>query len=167
MLRTTSHKLAIDLYAKSVYNSAAMPIKPDNHSTRGYTIYSIVGTILEETALLVTLLWILPFFDIHLPWWWIVAIMVFSLGFSYFTYTMGRRALSKKLISGPEAIVGNKGVVVTPLNPTGYVKVRGELWEASCQSRLEIGDEVVVVRMEGMKILVVSKADNSSQPTQK
>jgi membrane protein implicated in regulation of membrane protease activity len=144
-----------------------MFIKPKSRSTRGYTIYAIVGTILEETALLVALLWVLPFFNIHLTLWWIVAIMVFSLGSSYFTYIMGRRALSKRLTFGPEAIIGSKGIVATPLNPTGYVKVRGELWEASCQSRMEVDDEVVVTRMEGLKLLVMPKVDNSSQPPQK
>lgn len=144
-----------------------MFIKPKNRSTRGYTIYAIIGTILEETALLVALLWVLPFFNVHIPWGGVAIIMAISLVSSLFTYVMGRRALSKRLTYGPEAIIGSKGIVATPLNPAGYVKVRGELWEASCQSRLEVGDEVVVTRMEGMRILVVPEADKSSRPPQK
>jgi membrane-bound serine protease (ClpP class) len=72
---------------------------------------------------------------------------------------MGRRALSKQLMYGPEALVGSVGVVATSFNPTGYVRVRGELWKASCQSKLEVGDEVMVIKMEGMKLVVLPAID--------
>ncbi len=86
-------------------------------------------------------------------------LLVVELGVSWFTYIMGRRALSKQLMYGPEALIGSVGVVATTLNPMGYVRVRGELWKASCQLKLEVGDEVMVIKMEGMKLVVLPAID--------
>src|SRR4030042_3610369 len=118
-----------------------MLCNPKSRTVFGYTIYAIIGTTLEVTALLVVMLWLLPLFNIYIPWWILAILLATELGFSCFTYIMGRRALSQGLKYGPEAIIGSEGVVATALDPTGYVKVRGELWKASCQAKLNIGDE--------------------------
>jgi membrane protein implicated in regulation of membrane protease activity len=134
-----------------------MFIKPKPRSTRGYTIYAIVGTILEVVAWLAVAFIILPLFGIRLEWWVVVAFLAIELAVSLFTYVMGRRALGKRLAYGPEAIIGSEGIVTMPLNPTGYVKVRGELWKASCPSNLKAGDEVVVTGIQGLKLTVVPR----------
>jgi membrane protein implicated in regulation of membrane protease activity len=138
-----------------------MLFKPQSKTVFGYTIYAIIGTILELTVLLAVLLWILPLFNIYITWWILAILLAIELGISIFTYIMGRRALSKKLMYGPDAIIGSEGVVATVFNPTGYVKIRGELWKASCQSSLKIGDEVVVTEMEGLKLMVIPKKSGS------
>jgi membrane protein implicated in regulation of membrane protease activity len=140
-----------------------MFIKSKSQSTRGYTIYALIGSILELVALLIVLLWVLPLFHVYIEWWIIAILLGIELAISLFTYSMGRRALSKRLTFGPEAIIGNEGMVTTPLNPTGYVRVRGELWNACCKSKLEAGDEVVVTGIEGMKLLVVPKMESKSR----
>jgi membrane protein implicated in regulation of membrane protease activity len=132
-----------------------MFIKPKSRSTRGYSIYALTGTILESIALLIILLIVLPLFDINLEWWLVAVIVVVELAISAFTYSMGRRALSKKLESGSDSMMGCVGIVTTPLNPTGYVKIRGELWKASCMNEMETGSEVVVIGIEGIKLTVV------------
>ena len=142
-----------------------MLFKSQSRSVRGYTIYAIVGSILEVVALLVVMLWILPILNIHIPWWIVTILLVVELGVSAFTYIMGRRALSKRLTFGPEAIIGSEGIVATALDPTGYVKVRGELWKASCQSELEVGDEIIVKDIEGIKLVVMPKAEGPFQST--
>jgi membrane protein implicated in regulation of membrane protease activity len=139
-----------------------MLFKPQSKTVFGYTIYAIIGTILELTVLLTVLLWVLPLFNIYITWWILAILLAIELGISIFTYIMGRRALSKKLMYGPDAIIGSEGVVATAFNPTGYVKIRGELWKASCQSSLKVGDEVVVTEMEGLKLMVVPKTSGSS-----
>jgi membrane protein implicated in regulation of membrane protease activity len=138
-------------------------INPRSKTVFGYTIYAIIGTVLELTVLLVILLWVLPLFDIYIPWWIVAILLVIELGFSAFTYIMGRRALSQRLVYGPEAIIGSEGVVATALDPTGYVKIRGELWKAYCQSKLNIGDEVVVVEMKGLSLIVIPKRNGSTR----
>jgi membrane protein implicated in regulation of membrane protease activity len=155
--------MRVDLSIDYNYNSTVMWIKGQSKTVVGYTIYAIIGTALEVAVLLIVLLWVLPLLDIYIPWWIIVILMVVELGVSWFTYVMGRRALSKQLASGPEAIVGSIGTVAAPFNPTGYVKVRGELWKASCKFKLEVGDQVVVTRIDGMKLVVVPSATDNRQ----
>jgi len=55
--------------------------------------------------------------------------------------------------------------VVSPLDPDGLVRIRGELWVAeSATGRMDTGEEIVVVGQEGLK-LVVDKS-SSSKATQ-
>ncbi|MBM3143350.1 MAG: nodulation protein NfeD, partial [Chloroflexi bacterium] len=54
--------------------------------------------------------------------------------------------------------VGCEGVVTRSLNPEGYVKIQGVLWKATCaEGYLEVGTEVVVLEVDGLKLLVVPK----------
>lgn len=127
-------------------------------SARWHTIYSIVSTILEITALAAALIWVLPIFDITLSWWGIALILVAFLGYSYLMYRISHPLILYESISAPEAIIGNKGVVEVDLNPEGYVRVRGELWKASCaDGPLTRGDEVTVTSYKGMRIEVEKK----------
>ena len=144
-----------------------MWFRSQSKTVLGYTVYAIVGTVLEVVALLLVVLWLLPLLNIYVPWWILAILVAVELGTSFFTYIMGRRALSKKQTCGPEAMVGSSAIVATPFNPTGYVKVRGELWKASCESRLEVGDEVVVTRVEGMKVIVRKTGDTFRYQTEK
>jgi membrane protein implicated in regulation of membrane protease activity len=139
-----------------------MWFKYQSKTVVGYTIYAAVGTVLEVVILLVLLLWVPPIVNIYIPWWIVVILVAVELGVSLFTYIMGRRALSKKVTYGPEAIVGSIGVVTTPFNPTGYIRVKGELWKASCKSKVEVGDEVRVTKMEGMKLIVLPNSDKKA-----
>ena len=123
-----------------------------------YTIYSIIGTILEEALLVVIVLWVLPHFNIRIPWWGLAVLAVALAAYACFTYRLGIRALVKKPTIAPDSIIGTEGKVVRPLAPEGLVKVHGELWRAHCDKwELEAGDEVVVVGIDGLKLIVVPK----------
>jgi membrane protein implicated in regulation of membrane protease activity len=134
-----------------------MFIKPKSRSTRGYTIYAIVGTILESLILLIVLFIILPLFSINLEWWIIVLIVLVELAISAFTYIMGRRALSRSLIYGSDSLIGCVGTVSSSLDPVGYIKIRGELWKAVCNDKAGAGTEVVVTEMKGLKLRVIPR----------
>ena len=66
----------------------------------------------------------------------------------------------RRQMGGREGMIGLQGKVVTPLTPEGVIKVRGELWKASCTDD-SIGTEeaVVVVGIEGLRLLVNRKND--------
>jgi membrane-bound ClpP family serine protease len=52
-------------------------------------------------------------------------------------------------------MVGSKGEVVSPLDPEGVIKIRGERWIAkSARGRLDTGEEVTVVGQVGLKLIV-------------
>lgn len=126
-------------------------------SVLNYTIYSVIGTVLEVAILLAIVLWGLPYMDINIPWWGLTLMVAILLAYSYYTYRAGRNALQKKLMHDLENLVGSEAVVATPLNPTGYIKVRGELWKAVSESPLQTGDEVVITGTEGLKYTVMPK----------
>jgi membrane-bound serine protease (ClpP class) len=61
-------------------------------------------------------------------------------------------------------MVGAKGKVVSPLAPKGVVKIKGELWEAtSSGTNVDVGEEVVVVGQEGLKLVVDKDSSGNSK----
>ena len=79
--------------------------------------------------------------------------MMIALGiYNCVNYRLGRRALTKKPIISPDT--GSRGRAATPISPTGYVRVNGELWRASSNSSIDAGEEISVVGIEGMMLLV-------------
>jgi membrane protein implicated in regulation of membrane protease activity len=59
---------------------------------------------------------------------------------------------------GPEALVGADGVALSPLAPTGVVRVMSETWTAeSLSGPLPAGAVVHVVKVEGLHLLVWSE----------
>jgi len=55
------------------------------------------------------------------------------------------------------SMIGQTGIAAEPLQGTGYVTVRGELWQArvvETDVRIKKGDEVTVCGMEGLTLFV-------------
>jgi len=79
--------------------------------------------------------------------------MMVALGtYSCVSYRLGRKTLDKKPIFSPD--VGSRGRTITPISPTGYVRVNGEMWRASSSSTIGAGEEIAVEGMEEMTLLV-------------
>ena len=122
---------------------------------RARLILAIFSTLLEETAIAVIVLLGLPRLGIHIPLAGLIVLMVAWGVFSVFTYRMGSRALSKKPVVGLPNMVDSKGKVVRTLDPSGLVRIKGELWEAaSAEESINTGEEVTVVVQEGLKLVV-------------
>ena len=65
----------------------------------------------------------------------------------------------RKLTAGIEDIIGKEAVVQTTLNPKGMVLAEGELWTAIAEdSRIEPGEEVIITKLEGLKLRVTKKS---------
>ncbi|MBN1635079.1 MAG: hypothetical protein JW920_01110 [Deltaproteobacteria bacterium] len=61
------------------------------------------------------------------------------------------------------SMIGKMGIVETRLDPSGYIRIRGELWQAEAidtQEPVEKGEPVIVHQMRGLTLLVTS-ADNA------
>lgn len=56
--------------------------------------------------------------------------------------------------TGPDAMVGELGRVVTPCDPIGEVRLHGELWRARCEPHAEVGQRVRVCAREGLTLVV-------------
>jgi len=118
-------------------------------------IMATVSTILEETAIVIVVLFGLPRVGIYLPLPGLITLMAVWLAVSVVIYQVGGRALRRKLLAGLPHMVGSKGKVVSPLAPEGLVRIKGELWVAkSAGGVLESGEEVMVVGQDSLKLVV-------------
>ena len=123
-----------------------------------YTIQCIIGTLLDELILVVIILWVLPYFDVHLPLWVLVILIVGLAVLDYFRYRMGRMTFFLPPRGHIEAMIGCEGVVTKSLDPMGYVKVQGVLWKAIYdEGTLEKGTSIVVIKVDGLKLHVAPK----------
>lgn len=118
-------------------------------------IMATISTLLEETAIIIVVLFGLPMVGISLPLPGLVALMVAWLAISVIIYRIGSQALRRKQLAGLPNMVGCKGMVVSPLAPEGLVRIKGELWVArSAGGELELGEVVIVVVQDSLKLVV-------------
>jgi len=121
----------------------------------GRLIIAIVTTLIEEAALAVVVLWLLPKVDVHLPLFVLVIIMLAWAAYAITTYRLGSRALKRKPVVGLPDMVGSRGKTVSDLAPEGTVMIKGELWESRAEGRrINAGVKVTVVGQEGLKLIV-------------
>ena len=144
-----------------------MCIKARHFSPVGYTVYSLIGTIVEQGAIFIIIRWWLPQIGIEVPWWGLALVMGAFLVYSIYTYSKGRAAMRQTPLVAPETVIGSRGRVATSLDPRGYVRVKGELWKAQSEYRLEPDDEIVVVGVRGIQLVVapVKKHADKEQET--
>jgi membrane-bound serine protease (ClpP class) len=64
------------------------------------------------------------------------------------------KAHARKVVSGPEGLIGEQGKATMPIAPEGKVFVHGELWDAESEERIAAGDKIVVTGIEGLKVKV-------------
>ena len=118
-------------------------------------VWAIISTLLEEAAIVAIVLWGLPRLDIEIPLAGLIILMVAWGAYSVITYRRGSRALRRKPLDGLPDMVGSQGEVVSPLAPEGLVRIKGELWQAeSASGRIDTGEEVTVLRQDGLKLVV-------------
>jgi membrane protein implicated in regulation of membrane protease activity len=119
---------------------------------RRYTALTITTTLLEEAALVAVVLWLLPRVAINIPLWGLILMMIALGVYNYINYRRNKKALVKKPIISLD--IGSRGRTITPISPKGYVRVNGELWQASSNSTIDAGEEIAIVGIEGMTLLI-------------
>jgi len=97
-----------------------------------------------------------PSMQIHL-----VTALSVSIPFALITMfllSLAIRARQNKSLMGGEGVLNEIGEARTALAPAGKVFVHGEYWDAVSSSPVELGGEVRVVAVDGMKLKVEPKA---------
>jgi len=85
----------------------------------------------------------------------IILIVILTAAFFLFAITFGIRAQRKKIATGLEGIVGEKGVAMSSLKPEGEIKIHGEIWNAeSIDGDIKKGTSVSVIGIENLKLKV-------------
>ncbi len=118
-------------------------------------VLAIISTSLEEVAIWVIWRWLLPEFGVNLPVAVLVGIMVAWAALGTWLFVFTTRALQKQASVGLPSMVGAVGRVANRLAPEGLVRIRGELWAAASNGGdIEVGEDVVVVSEQGLKLSV-------------
>jgi membrane-bound serine protease (ClpP class) len=71
-----------------------------------------------------------------------------------FLMTIALRARRAKVVTGQQGLIGAVGEARTEIDPEGKVWVLGEIWNAHALSRVGIGEQVVVRKVEGLELEV-------------
>ena len=94
---------------------------------------------------------------IFLPWPWNFAVIAAAAVFELLLATVGVRYTRRGRSSvGIQTLVGGVAEVITPLAPTGQVKVDGEIWRAHTGDGVtaRVGETVRIRSVDGLTLEV-------------
>lgn len=98
------------------------------------------------------------------PWPWNLLVVAGGIVAEVGEIAWGRRLARRwRPKTGAEAMVGMPAEVVERLSPRGRVRVKGELWQATAAAGAEVGETVVVRRLDGLTLVVEPEAEGSSR----
>jgi membrane-bound ClpP family serine protease len=109
--------------------------------------------------------------SIFVPWPWKLAVLLVGVIAEVGEVIWGRRLAKRwRPKTGAEAMIGASAEVVTPCRPNGQVRVRSELWNATCAVGAGTGETVRIAAVENLTLVVVPvpapDADAGSRPSQ-
>lgn len=93
----------------------------------------------------------------------IVPAVLTTAGFFVFAVGAGIRAQRRKPTTGREGLIGMRGVTTTDVDPAGQAFIRGELWSVEAPEKIDKGEIVEVVSMNGLKVRV-RRAGSHDEP---
>ncbi len=73
---------------------------------------------------------------------------------STFLFSIALRARRNKVVTGMEGMIGQTGVAVGQLDPSGTVLVRGEYWNAQASARVPASEPVRITGIDGLTLRV-------------
>jgi membrane-bound serine protease (ClpP class) len=99
-----------------------------------------------------------PWFQVN--WWLVSLILVIIVVLVVLAVLKIKDTYRHQVITGKEDLRGKIAVVKQPLDPEGIVSYEGELWRArSGSGKIEAGEEVIITRVNGLKLSVTRKKD--------
>lgn len=121
-------------------------------------IIAVITNLLDEAIIVAFIIFGLPALGVYIPLWGIILISVLFLIYATTIYILGSTVLRWEPMPGFTSMVGTEGRVVTRLAPTGFIRIRGELWQASANNGIiESGANVVVIRQNRLDLVVREK----------
>jgi len=95
---------------------------------------------------------------LYIPAWLIAIIAIIIVVVAIFIVIWTVRTYRNKIAAGWEELVGKTALVEIALEPKGVVLVEGERWTAVLdKGRAEPEEEVIITRVDGLKLTVTKK----------
>jgi len=95
-----------------------------------------------------------PIPEMRVKLWTALAISIPLGAITVFLMSIALRARRNKIVTGTQGMIGSIGEARSDLDPEGKVFVQGELWNAHAPSRVQMGEQVVVRKVEGLELEV-------------
>jgi membrane-bound serine protease (ClpP class) len=95
-----------------------------------------------------------PIPELRVKLWTALAVSVPLGAITVFLMSIALRARRNKIVTGAQGMIGSLGEARTDIDPEGKVLVQGELWNAHAPTPVQIGDQVVVRKVEGLELEV-------------
>ncbi len=136
-----------------------------------WTILMVIFLIVEATTLNMTTAWFaigalvaLILRIVGLPvWLQVIAFAIVSLALLLLFILMIKpkigTLMKKSEATNADRVIGIDGIVTTeidPVNATGLVKVKGQVWSASSEDgrKIPVGKTVVITEIRGVRVIV-------------
>ena len=85
----------------------------------------------------------------------IISTVAITSGFFLFVIGMGIKAQRRKPVTGIQALVGESASTMDELNPSGRVRIHGEIWNAvSVSGMIHTGEQVRVTEVKNLTLYV-------------
>ena len=107
---------------------------------------------------------VLAFIFLDEPWRYLLIAVLLAIDVvQIFVWLRWR---NRRAITGhQERLVGSDGETVSPCQPFGQVKVRGQLWKAYCPQGIDVGLPITVVSVDGLQFEIAPKTSDTSHST--
>jgi membrane-bound serine protease (ClpP class) len=126
---------------------------------RGYTLLAVAGLALQAVGatFLFQVTQVSP----------LVTAATLAIAFAYHQFAL-RPALERMrlrpLTDDDASLIGARGRVVRSLAPIGTIHVQGESWTAQSDEPIPMGEEVVVVERDGLRLIVEAVKHKNDEP---
>jgi len=95
-----------------------------------------------------------PIPEMRVKLWTALSVSVPLGAITVFLMSIALRARRNKVVTGKQGMIGSLGEARTDIDPEGKVFIQGELWNAHAPSRVRMGEQVVVRKVEGLELEV-------------
>ena len=116
-----------------------------------YTLLQLPAIVLLILMLILVQRWV------SLPAWFTWGLIIFWIAKDIVLFPLTWRAYDRSHRGSADWMIGLKGIAENRLAPSGYVHVRGELWQAEVEGNsepIEKGESVRIYGNRGLTLLV-------------
>ncbi len=95
-----------------------------------------------------------PIPEMRVKLWTALSVSIPLGAITVFLMSIALKARRNKVVTGQQGMIGTVGEARTDIDPEGKVFVLGELWNAHAPARVQMGEQVVVRKVDGLELEV-------------
>ena len=93
-----------------------------------------------------------PIPEMRVKLWTALSVSIPLGAITIFLISIALKARRNKVVTGQQGMIGTVGEARTDIDPEGKVFVLGELWNAHAPARVQMGEQVVVRKVDGLEL---------------